>query len=166
MVNTSLILPSRSVIWTLSVSTCTRTCWDSLFGSCCCFNNSSRSRFLSWKYRKVKIWGRIIYEGSIGRGHKVWKFLDFPNTEINFEDSRISKIAIFAIFWTLNLVHLVISAFQKCKNSLKSKFRASCCVWKADFALLEYPKLVSRKICVIEKSWNFHSVCFWLGKIS
>ena len=28
----------------------------------------------------------------------------------------------------------------------------------ADFALLESPKLISRKIWVIEKSWNFHTV--------
>ena len=42
----------------------------------------------------------------------------------------------------------------------------------ADFALLETPKLISRKIWVIEKAWNFHTVpyllswwnfenCFW-----
>ena len=28
----------------------------------------------------------------------------------------------------------------------------------ADFALLESPKLISRKIWVTEKSWNFHTV--------
>ena len=30
----------------------------------------------------------------------------------------------------------------------------------ADFALLESPKLISRKVWVIEKSWNFHTVYF------
>ena len=28
----------------------------------------------------------------------------------------------------------------------------------ADFALLEFPKLISRKISLMEKSWNFHTV--------
>ena len=32
----------------------------------------------------------------------------------------------------------------------------------ADFALLESPKLISRKIWVIEKSWNFHTVNMYL----
>ena len=141
MVNTSLILPSRSVIWTLSVSTCTRTCWDSLFGSCCCFNNSSRSRFLSWKYRKVKIWGRIIYEGSIGRGHKVWKFLDFPNTEINFEDSRISKIAIFAILGALNSVTLVNLSLHKMLKFMKIEIQTVQMCWNGRFFISTIPKI-------------------------
>ena len=43
---------------------------------------------------------------------------------------------------------------------MKSKFRASKCVEIVDFALLESPKLISRKILVIEKSWNFHTGSF------
>ena len=35
----------------------------------------------------------------------------------------------------------------------------------ADFALLEYPKLISRKMWVIGKSWNFHNVRRTLLKI-
>ena len=51
-----------------------------------------------------------------------------------------------------------VSAFKKCKNSLNSKFRAYKCVKIADFVLLEVSWLISRKIWVIEKSWNFHTV--------
>ena len=51
----------------------------------------------------------------------------------------------------------------------KIKFRASKCVRMADLALLELSKLISRKIWVIEKSWNFNTVkqcCqFWLHRI-
>ena len=31
----------------------------------------------------------------------------------------------------------------------------------ADFALLEFPKLISRKIWVVEKSWHFQIVILW-----
>ena len=57
------------------------------------------------------------------------------------------KIAVFAILrlwrWSIG------SAFEKCKNSYKSQFRASKWVKMADFALLDSPsKLISRKIWV------------------
>jgi len=42
-----------------------------------------------------------------------------------------------------------------CYHSEKSKFRASKCVKLPDFALLESPKLISRKIRVIEKIEKF-----------
>ena len=50
-----------------------------------------------------------------------------------------------------------------CKNSQKSKFKASKCVEMADFALQESSKLISRKIWVIQKSWNFHTVIHLSG---
>ena len=55
----------------------------------------------------------------------------------------------------------LISAFKKCKNSYISKFRPSECVKMADFALQESSKLISRKIWMIQKQWNFHSMNFW-----
>ena len=45
-----------------------------------------------------------------------------------------------------------------CKYSWKPKIRAPKCVETADFALLESQKLISHKIWVIGKSWNFHIV--------
>ena len=63
------------------------------------------------------------------------------------------------IFWDLNFWFGKISAFKKCKNSSKSKFRASKCDKMADIALQESSKLISRKIWLMQKSWNLHK--FW-----
>ena len=51
-----------------------------------------------------------------------------------------------------------ISAFKKCKNSWRSKFRTSQFAKMAHFALLDSPKLISRKIWVTKKFWNSHTV--------
>ena len=97
----------------------------------------------------------------------VWKFHYFPITqilrEINFGESRRSKTAIFAIFGPLNFVNLVIFSRQKVQKLIKdqnSQPRAKCAKMAkmTDFALLDSPKLISRKIWVIGKSWNFHTV--------
>jgi len=53
--------------------------------------------------------------------------------EINFRDCRFSNFGKF-------------QASKSIKNHKKSKFRASKFVKTADFALLESPKLISRKI--------------------
>ena len=54
----------------------------------------------------------------------VWKFHDFSITqtlrEINFWESRTSKTAIFAIFWALTLVNLVIFSLPKVLNFINS----------------------------------------------
>ena len=63
-------------------------------------------------------------------------------------DLDMHKWAIFAILRALNLMIWWISAFKECKNSWKSNFRDSKCVKMAYFALLESPKLISRKIWV------------------
>ena len=81
----------------------------------------------------------------------MWKFQDFSVTqilrEINFGESRSSKTAgFFSILGALSFVNWVNFKLHKCKNSLKSKFRAKRCVKMADFAHLIPPKLISRKI--------------------
>ena len=52
--------------------------------------------------------------------HTVWKFQDFSDTqilrEINLEESRSSKTAVFAIFEALNFV-IRISKFQPSKRA-------------------------------------------------
>ena len=60
-----------------------------------------------------------------------------------FWDSRSFKMAIFAHFGALNFVALVNSSLQE---------------------LLESSKLISRKIWVIGKSWNFHIV-YWGAQV-
>ena len=81
----------------------------------------------------------------------MWKFQDFCITqilrEINLEDSRSAKTAFLAILRANNFVHLVNFSLKKVKKTHKpSKLRASKCVKMADFALLEVPKMISRKI--------------------
>ena len=55
----------------------------------------------------------------------------------------------------VNLVHFILQNVQKKKNQNSQPLNV---LKMADFALLESPKLVSRKIWVIEKSCNFHTV--------
>ena len=72
------------------------------------------------------------------------------------ENQEVLKLPLFAIF--KSLVFLVGFSIQKVQKFKKSKSIASKCVKMVDFALLESLKLISRKIWVIEKSRNFHTV--------
>ena len=80
------------------------------------------------------------------------KFHNFSSTlihilrEINFEDSRSAKYAFLTILETLNFDFWLILAFKSARIHKKSQFRASKCFKMAVFALLESPKLISRKI--------------------
>ena len=65
---------------------------------------------------------------------------------------------ISSIFWRFKFTKATNFRAPKMKKPKKSKFRASKCVKMANFALLENQKLISRKIWVIEKLWNFHIV--------
>ena len=93
----------------------------------------------------------------------VWKCHDFFITqillEISFEGSRPAKNAVFTILGALNFVDLMNFSLQKVLKCLKVKIQSLAkSVKMADFALLESPKLISRKIWVNENSWNFHTV--------
>ena len=56
------------------------------------------------------------------------------------------------------MAHLVIFSPLRLLEFIKIQFRASKWVKIADFVFLEFQKLISRKIWVIEKSSNFHTV--------
>ena len=75
------------------------------------------------------------------------KFEDFSVIQIlretSFGESESPKTAVFAISRALNFVNLVNFSLQKVQK---------LSVEMADFALSESPKLISRKILVIEKS--------------
>ena len=79
--------------------------------------------------------------------HTKLKFHDFFITqilrEINFEDSKSAKSAVFAILGDVHFVHLVNVSLQKVQKSIESKFKASKCVKMSDFALHESQKLIS-----------------------
>ena len=71
--------------------------------------------------------------------------------------SESQKQSFFAVFWGHEFWFWSFSALNKCKNSSKSLFKASKCVKMVVIALVESLNLFSRKICVIEKLWNFHT---------
>ena len=55
---------------------------------------------------------------------------------------------------------MVNQPFESTKIHRKLWFRALKCVKMADFAFIESPKLISRKIWVIEELWDFHTVSY------
>ena len=77
----------------------------------------------------------------------MWIFQDFPVTqilrEIIFGESRSSKTAIFAILEALNLVILVNFSLQKVQIFKNQNPEPLNVLKVVDFALLEYPKLIS-----------------------
>ena len=83
--------------------------------------------------------------------YTVCKFKDFPMIqilrEINFGESRGSKTAVFAILGSLNFVNLLNFRLHKVqKLIILAKFRGPKMAKTADLELLDYPKLISRKI--------------------
>ena len=68
--------------------------------------------------------------------------------EINVGEFRSVNIAFLAIFWGSEFCQ-----FGKFQPSKSAKMHEN-----QDFAILESRKLISRKIWVIEKSWNLHAV--------
>ena len=81
----------------------------------------------------------------------MWKFQDFSITqilrEINFEDSRMAKTAIFAILRAVNFVQMVNFSLKKSTKIHKNQNSESLNVVKmADFVLQKSSKLISRKI--------------------
>ena len=72
---------------------------------------------------------------------------------------RVSKIAIFCSFLLLWI--LILDSFTPRKNAKfhqVSKFRVSKNVKMAVFESVDSLKLILRKIWVVEKSWNSHTV--------
>ena len=93
----------------------------------------------------------------------MWKFLDFRITqilrEIKFGNSRSAKSATFTHSKALNSDFYEFFYFQRLKFTKLTKFRAPKMAKMAKmavFELLDSPKLISRKIWVVEKPWNFH----------
>ena len=62
------------------------------------------------------------------------------------ENQVVLELPLFAILGALKMVDLVSLPSKCAKIHKKSKFRASKCVKMADFAFLEPPILISRKI--------------------
>ena len=94
----------------------------------------------------------ILISHKIGMTEKYHKFHTVKQSfrfylKSNQKESRSSKNAIFAILEGLNFVNLVNFRLQKVQKLIKVKFRVSKCSSKmSDFLLLEFPKLISRKM--------------------
>ena len=83
--------------------------------------------------------------------------------EINFGDLERAKIVIFAIVEALKFDFDEFWQYLKVEICQKSIFRVSKIAKRDIFILLGQQKLISRKIWVAEKCWNFHTV-FWASK--
>ena len=59
----------------------------------------------------------------VSKYYTMWKFQEFSITqilrEINFEDSRSAKSAVFAILGAVNFAHLVNVSLQKVQKFMK-----------------------------------------------
>ena len=92
----------------------------------------------------------------------VWKFSNFPATltlrEINFGWFQKVKNCNFSNFevWILLLEYNFI--LENVKIYQNSKFRAAKMIKIAVFGAIISPKMISRKIWMAVKSWNFHTV--------
>ena len=71
-------------------------------------------------------------------------------------DFKSSKTVILTILEPLNAV-------EKCKNSLKPNFRGADKLKIAGFKTPDSQKLISRKILVVGKLPNFHTVYLVIG---
>ena len=74
----------------------------------------------------------------------VWKFKDFSIIH-NLREINSGKISSKLLFLSI-FVNLVHFSLQKLQKFMKTTFRASKCVKMAKSALLESPKLISRKM--------------------
>ena len=95
-------------------------------------------------------------KSALGGNFRIFLSLRFFVKSI-LENVEVLKLSFLPFLGLWILLIWSISAFKKCKNSKESRYSASKCVKMADFTLVESPKLISRKIWVIEKSWNFHT---------
>ena len=89
-----------------------------------------------------------------------WFFVTQILRDIKFEDSSSAKSVIFTHLEALNLIFMNFCTIWRLKFTKLTKFTFPKMEKTAFFALLESTKLISRKISVIQKSWNFHTVIF------
>ena len=103
-----------------------------------------------WKsqnFSVIQILREIKFGCSRSAKYAIFTYLEWLNFDFNeFLHFMKAKTDVFANLGALSFVNWVNFKLHKCKNSLKSKFRAKRCVKMADFAHLIPPKLISRKI--------------------
>ena len=86
-------------------------------------------------------------------------FCTFWKVEIaQLTKSRVSKSAIITHWGALNFDSMHFCTCKKIKLTKLTKFRAPKTAKAAFLELQDSPELISHKIWVTEKSWNFHTV--------
>ena len=78
--------------------------------------------------------------------------------EINFRNFRGPTTSILRYLEVLEFDFYEFLYFLKAENCQNKTFRASKIAKTAVFELLDWPKLISRKISLTEKSWIFNNV--------
>ena len=122
-----------------------------------------------WNKFRIESNHQVNFTKNQSCRNTVWNFQAFSVTQILLksilEILRVLKNTIF--LWFLRLWILTFGQFQPSKSAKtpKSKNSETLNVLMADFARRDYLKLISRKIWVMEKCWNFHTVNFKLMKI-
>ena len=114
----------------------------------------------SWKREYFKATLRLSCVGT-----QCGNFITEILSEINFEDSWSAKSAILSHSEALNFDFYEILHFLKAEIDQIYNIIAAEMAKPAVFALREFTTLISRKISVINKSWNFHAVRHFLGQI-
>jgi len=103
---------------------------------------------------------KIMFHEKRSKVQNEWKFHNFSLTqiirEINFWDSRNAKSDILTYLQVLIFMNFCI--FWRLEFTKSTKIRAPEIAKTAVLLLLDSPKLISRKIWMTEKTWNFHTV--------
>ena len=128
-----------------------------------CSTNHIMSSVANSRYIfKVNFWSEVCLT--------VWKLQNFSKTEIireiNLGSFISTKSAISTHLETLNFDFFKNFCtfgrlkFTKSTKSTKSRAGPLKLQKQLFLELLNSPKLISRKICVTDKFWNFHTLCF------
>ena len=93
----------------------------------------------------------------------VWKVYDFQWLRIYIKliygVSRSKKFTILSILEAPNFDFLNFCSFWTLNFTKSTKFKAPQIAKTAVLGLLDSPQMISRKIWMTEKAWNFYIVC-------
>ena len=117
-----------------------------------------------WLKHSVKLQNLLIFQVRVNFSlFTAWKFHNFSITqilrEITFGDCRSAKSANLKSLWIL--IFMKFCSFWRLKFTKVTNFRAPKMAKAAFLDLQNSPKLISRKIWMTEKSWNFQDYSYF-----
>ena len=119
-------------------------------------------------HRNFFIWADFLKNSNrmyLKKYCTVWKVMNFPIIqilcEINFISPKCQNLQLRQIWKLWSLILLNFKQILRAKilqnhNSEAPKL--------SKWPFLNLQKFISRKICIAEKVWNFHTVAFWWEK--